>query len=149
MWTSTDSSNFAVVDPLTSEIASAGAYSCSRSILARASRNFLPCLGISGFVRSSGVGPDAAIAVPAKDAGRAQWRSHGPDRGRTQGRRASVGSAADERTGPLGHVHAHRAGGARDDLGRRVDVVGVEVGQLLLGDRAQLGLGDLPDLLAV
>ena len=35
----------------------------------------------------------------------------------------------------LGDLHTHRAGGAGDDLDRGVDVVGVEVGQLALGDR--------------
>src|SRR3954447_14790177 len=49
----------------------------------------------------------------------------------------------------LGHLHAHRAGGARDDLGRLVDVVGVQVGHLLLGDLAHLGLADRADLVAV
>src|SRR3954470_9910176 len=49
----------------------------------------------------------------------------------------------------LGHLHAHRAGGARDDLGRLVDVVGIQVGHLLLGDLAHLGLADRADLVAV
>src|SRR3954462_1635414 len=56
---------------------------------------------ISGSVRESRVESGPAIAVPAKDAGRAQWQSHGPDRGRPQWRRASVGSAADVRRSPL------------------------------------------------
>src|SRR3954464_1704741 len=46
MWTSTDSSNFEVLASLSSAKASAGSYSCSRSILAFASRYFLPCLAI-------------------------------------------------------------------------------------------------------
>src|SRR5436305_7577939 len=95
MWTSTDSSKLARLVSLTSAIASAGEYSCSRSTLERDSRNLRP------------------------------WRAM------------------------LGHLHAHRAGSAGDDLHRLVDVVGVEVGQLLLGDRPQLVLGDRPDLLAV
>src|SRR4051794_20280497 len=52
-------------------------------------------------VRRSVVESGAAIVVPAKDAGRAQWRSHGSDRGRTQGRRGQAGCAADLRMGPL------------------------------------------------
>src|SRR3954451_25369828 len=47
------------------------------------------------------------------------------------------------------HLHAHRAGGARDDLRRLVDVVRVEVGELALGDLAHLGHRDPRDLLAV
>src|SRR3954447_13764652 len=46
----------------------------------------------------------------------------------------------------VGDGHAHRAGGAGDDLGGRVDVVGVEVGHLRLGDLADLRPGDLGDL---
>src|SRR6185312_12621856 len=46
-------------------------------------------------------------------------------------------------------VHAHRPCGAGDDLRRRVDVVGVEVRHLLLGNCVQLSLGDLRHLLAV
>ena len=38
------------------------------------------------------------------------------------------------------HLDAHRAGGARDDLRRRIDVGGVEVRELLLRDLAQLRL---------
>src|ERR1700722_999126 len=41
---------------------------------------------------------------------------------------------------------AHRPGGAGDDLGRSVDVIGVEVGLLGLGDLANLIPGDLGDL---
>ena len=87
MWTSTDSSNFARLSSLTSAIASAGAYSCSRSTLA--------------------AGLDVVLAVLGHH---------------------------------VSHLHAHRAGGAGDDLRRLVDVVGVEVGELLLGDLAHLGL---------
>src|SRR3954468_14002157 len=47
------------------------------------------------------------------------------------------------------HLHTHRAGGARDDLRRLVDVVRVEVGELALGDLADLRLGDPRHLLAV
>src|SRR6201747_2691975 len=43
-------------------------------------------------------------------------------------------------------VDAHRAGGALDDLHRRVDVVGVQVRQLGGGDLAHLVLGQLADL---
>ena len=51
------------------------------------------------------------------------------------------------RAWPLRHdLHAHRARGARDDLGRLVDVVRVQVGELLLGDRAHLLVGDRADL---
>src|SRR5690606_37774835 len=42
--------------------------------------------------------------------------------------------------------YAHRAGGALDDLHRRLDVVGVEVGHLDLGDLAHLGGGHLAHL---
>src|SRR3954449_13179444 len=95
-WTSTDSSNFARLSSLTRRMASAGAYSLSRSTLPRASMNFFPwCTGMSA------------------------------------------------------HLHAHRAGGARDDLRRLVDVVRVEVGKLALGDLAHLRLRDLRDLVAV
>src|SRR3954454_3878052 len=52
-------------------------------------------------------------------------------------------------TGMSAHLHAHRAGGARDDLRRLVDVVRVEVGKLALGDLAHLRLRDPGDLLAV
>src|ERR1700722_2511361 len=41
---------------------------------------------------------------------------------------------------------AHRPGGAGDDLGRRVDVIGVEIGLLGLSDLANLIPGDLGDL---
>src|SRR6185437_14849221 len=41
---------------------------------------------------------------------------------------------------------AHRTGGARDDLLGLLDVVGVQVGHLLLGHLAQLGAGDRADL---
>src|SRR5271167_1983122 len=44
---------------------------------------------------------------------------------------------------------AHRPGGAGDDLGGRVDVVGVEIGLLGLGDLANLIPGDLGDLCLV
>ena len=44
---------------------------------------------------------------------------------------------------------AHGAGGAGDDLRRLVDVVGVEVFLLGLGDLADLIEGDLADLLGV
>ena len=37
----------------------------------------------------------------------------------------------------LHHFEAHRAGGAFDDLGRRVDIVGVQILHLRLGDLAQ------------
>src|SRR3954452_9548918 len=95
-WTSTDSSNFARLSSLTRRMASAGAYSLSRSTFPRASMNFFPwCTGMSA------------------------------------------------------HLHAHRAGGARDDLRRLVDVVRVEVGKLALGDLAHLRLRDPGDLLAV
>src|SRR4051812_31580644 len=43
----------------------------------------------------------------------------------------------------LHDLKAHRAGGALDDAGGGLDVVGVEVLHLLLGDVAQLGAGDL------
>src|SRR5215210_2104318 len=46
-------------------------------------------------------------------------------------------------------VDAHRARGAGDDLGRLLDVVGVQVGELLLGDLADLVLRDRADLGAV
>src|SRR5919199_5533509 len=52
-------------------------------------------------------------------------------------------------TGMSAHLHAHRAGRARDDLRRLVDVVRVEVGELALGDLAQLRLADPRDLLAM
>src|SRR3954468_10401651 len=41
---------------------------------------------------------------------------------------------------------AHRPGGAGDDLRGGLDVVGVEVGHLLLGDLTQLSLRDGTDL---
>src|SRR3954452_3970475 len=95
-WTSTDSSNFARLTSLRRFIASAGAYSRSRSTLPRDSMNFFPwCTGMSA------------------------------------------------------HLHAHRAGGPRDDLRGLVDVVRVEVLQLALGDLAHLRLGDPRDLVAV
>src|SRR3954453_13290195 len=47
------------------------------------------------------------------------------------------------------HLHAHGAGGPRDDLRGLVDVVRVEVLQLALGDLAHLRLGDLRHLVAV
>src|ERR687885_1620752 len=52
-------------------------------------------------------------------------------------------------TGMSAHLHAHRAGGPRDDLRGLVDVVRVEVRQLALRDLAQLRLGDLRHLVAV
>src|SRR4051812_12462934 len=95
-WTSTDSSNFARLTSLSRLTASAGAYSRSRSTLARDSMNFFPwCTGMSA------------------------------------------------------HLHAHRAGGPRDDLRGLVDVVRVEVLELALGDLAHLRLGDLRHLVAV
>ena len=48
-----------------------------------------------------------------------------------------------------GDVHPHRAGRPGDDLGRLLDVVGVEVLELALGDVAELLLGDGADLRAV
>src|SRR3954452_17756355 len=95
-WTSTDSSNFARLSSLTRRMASAGAYSLSRSTFPRASMNFFPwCTGMSA------------------------------------------------------HLHAHRTGGARDDLRRLVDVVRVEIGELALGDLAHLLLRQPRDLLAM
>src|SRR5437588_1596333 len=41
---------------------------------------------------------------------------------------------------------AHRPGGAGDDLLGLLDVVGVQIGHLLLGDLAQLRLADRTDL---
>src|SRR6185436_3905407 len=88
-WSSTDSSNFARLTSLSRRIASAGAYSCSRSTLPRASMKVLPwCTAMSA------------------------------------------------------HLHAHRTGGPLDDLRGLVDVVRVQVGELALGDLADLGLGD-------
>src|SRR3954453_2689835 len=66
-------------------------------------------------VRRSVVESGGAIVVPAKDAGRAQWRSHGPDRGRTQGRRGPAGSARNLRTGPLRGDPAHQQQRSRHD----------------------------------
>src|SRR5947209_16611903 len=45
--------------------------------------------------------------------------------------------------------HAHRARRSRDDLRGGIDIVGVEVLHLLLGDRAQLVLRDRTDFGAV
>ena len=45
----------------------------------------------------------------------------------------------------LPHVDAHRAGGAADLLLGRLEVVGVEVGELDLGDLGDLGGVDLAD----
>src|SRR4051812_26971948 len=73
--------------------------------------------GISGPVREFGVESGVAIAVPAKDAGREQCWKHGTDRGRTQGRRASVGSASSLRTGP-------RLQGRLRAMGDRLAIVG-------------------------
>src|SRR3954468_23363183 len=73
--------------------------------------------GISGPVREFGVESGVAIAVPAKDAGREQCWRHGPDRGRTQGRRASVGSASSLRMGP-------RPKGRLRAMGDRLAIVG-------------------------
>src|SRR5437588_1988016 len=47
------------------------------------------------------------------------------------------------------HVEAHGPGGALDDPHRRLDLEGVEVLHLELGDLLHLGLGDGADLLAV
>src|SRR3954451_15052339 len=52
-------------------------------------------------------------------------------------------------TGMSAHLHAHRAGGPLDDLRGLVDVVGVQIGELALGDLANLRLGDPRHLLAV
>src|SRR3954466_6969220 len=52
-------------------------------------------------------------------------------------------------TGMSAHLHAHRAGGPRDDLRGLVDVVRVEVLELALGDLAHLRLADLRHLVAV
>src|SRR5579872_2284627 len=49
----------------------------------------------------------------------------------------------------LSDFDAHRAGGAGDDLHRRLDVVRVEVGHLCLCDLAAFRHGDLADFLAV
>ena len=53
------------------------------------------------------------------------------------------------RCGLLRDLDAHAAGRALDDLHRGVDVVGVEVGHLGLGDRADLVARDGADLVAV
>ena len=47
-----------------------------------------------------------------------------------------------------GDLDAHRAGGALDDARRGLEVDGVEVGHLDLGDLADLGAGDRADRLA-
>ena len=49
----------------------------------------------------------------------------------------------------LGDVDAHRPRGAGDDLLGGIEVVGVEVGHLLLGDLAHLRAGERADLLLV
>src|SRR5207248_2633994 len=72
----------------------------------------------SGPVRKSRVESGGAIVGPAKDTGRAQWQRHGPDRGRTQGRRAPAGSAWDLRTGPLQLEELRRVEEGPDLLGR-------------------------------
>src|SRR5665647_1118396 len=62
-------------------------------------------------------------------------------------------SAAGRRARPSGclllYLDAHAAGGALDDLHRGVDVVGVEIWRLGLGDGADLLAGHRADLLAV
>src|SRR3954451_3912294 len=60
MWTSTDSSNLATLVSLTSAIASAGVYSCSRSTLPRDWRYFLPC-----FAMAQATSTPMERAVPA------------------------------------------------------------------------------------
>src|SRR5262249_14005907 len=57
-----------------------------------------------------------------------------------------AGWAWDERWGRSDDADAHRAGGAGDLLLGRLDVVGVEVGHLDLGDLFDLGVGDGGDL---
>ena len=57
-------------------------------------------------------------------------------------RLAVLAADADRR-----HVHAHRAGGARDDLRRSVQVACVQVRHLRLGDLADLVAGQPADLL--
>src|SRR5437588_2210591 len=50
---------------------------------------------------------------------------------------------------PSNHLHAHRARRAGDDVLGRLDVVGVQVLHLALGDLAQLVLGDRAHLFSV
>src|SRR5690348_15661360 len=54
--------------------------------------------------------------------------------------------AALPRAGSVADGGTHRAGGPGDDLLGLLDVVGVQVGHLLLRDLAELGLADRPDL---
>src|SRR5690606_21055858 len=49
----------------------------------------------------------------------------------------------------VGDADAHGTGGAGNDLGGGVGVVGVEVDHLALGDLADLVLGERPDLVGV
>jgi hypothetical protein len=49
----------------------------------------------------------------------------------------------------LPHLHAHRAGCPGDDLGRRINIVGVQILHLALRDLAQLILANRTDLLPV
>ncbi len=49
----------------------------------------------------------------------------------------------------LGDGDAHRAGGAGNDLLGGINVVGIEVGHLDLGDLGELLVGELADLVAL
>src|SRR3954454_7184823 len=59
------------------------------------------------------------------------------------------GTACRARSREHVRFHAHRLGRAGDDAHRLVDVAGVQVGHLRLGDLAHLVAAEAPDLLAV
>src|SRR5680860_1494798 len=142
MATSTVSSNFFLLPLFASLIAAIGENSSSWSNDSDAARYvLLRCMSGSSVLLGLallGLAPLGLTLLdwPAVVFGAQARPCHGfcvrvPDRLRSVGR------------------DAHRAGGALDDLHRRVDVVGVEVGQLGRGDLAHLVLGQLADLLLV
>src|SRR5680860_489526 len=137
MATSTVSSNFFLLPLFASLIAAIGENSSSWSNDSDAARYvLLRCMSGSSVLLGLALLGLTLLDWPAVVFGAQARPCHGfcvrvPDRLRSVGR------------------DAHRAGGALDDLHRRVDVVGVEVGQLGRGDLAHLVLGQLADLLLV
>ena len=97
-------------------------------------------VGVADVEPGADVHLDRLVELRARDA-LDRARSPPPASARARGRPALRASSDALAAVPhADHLDAHRAGGAGDDLRRRVEVVRVEVGELLLRDLAQLRL---------